>query len=92
MESIKNTILNQQKFDTKSAEDDRKEKEKARRSQKEKDLEGKFQGLKTVASKVLAPIKSMWERLLDFVTTIFLGRVANFINSELYGKETDFFF
>ncbi len=76
MESIKNTILNQQKFDTKSAEDDRKEKEKARRSDKEKDLEGKFQGLKTVASKVLAPIKSMWERLLDFVTTIFLGRVA----------------
>ena len=60
MESIKNTILNQQKFDTKSAEDDRKEKEKARRSDKEKDLEGKFQGLKTVASKVLAPIKSMW--------------------------------
>ncbi len=76
MESIKNTILNQQKFDTKSAEDDRKEKEKAARSKKEKDLEGKFQGLKTVASKVLAPIKSMWERLLDFVTTIFLGRVA----------------
>ena len=76
MESIKNTILNQQKFDTKSAEDDRKEKEKARRSDKEKDLEGKFQGLKTVASKVLAPIKSMWERLLDFVTTIFLGRFA----------------
>ena len=76
MESIKNTILNQQKFDTKSAEDDRKEKEKARRSDKEKDLEGKFQGLKTVASKVLAPIKSMWEKLLDFVTTIFLGRFA----------------
>jgi len=76
MESIKNTILNQQKFDTKSAEDDRKEKEKAGRLKKEKDLEGKFQGLKTVASKVLAPIKSMWERLLDFVTTIFLGRVA----------------
>ena len=47
-----------------------------RDGKKEKDLEGKFQGLKTVASKVLAPIKSMWERLLDFETTIFLGRVA----------------
>ena len=34
-------------------------------------------------------------RYTDFVSLtapigIFLGRVANFINSELYGKETDF--
>ena len=35
-----------------------------------KDLEDKFQGIKAIADKVLAPIKSIWETILNFITTV----------------------
>ena len=76
MGSIKNTILEQQKVDVKAAEADRKEAEKTSRAKQEKGLEGKFKGLTKIATKVLSPVKSLWERIVDFVKTIFLGRVA----------------
>ena len=76
MDSIKNTVLDQQKLDEKSAERQRKDVEKASRAKQEKDLESKFSGLKQIGSKVLGPVKSLWEKLLNFITTILLGRVA----------------
>ena len=76
MDSIKNTIIEQQRVDKRSAEDERKAAEKAARGKQEKDLESKFTGLKQTASKVLAPVKSLWEKLLNFITTIFLGKAA----------------
>ena len=76
MDSIKNTIIDQQEVDKGIAEDDRKAAEKAARGNQEKDLEGKFTGLKQTASKVLAPVKSVWEKIINFITTIFLGKIA----------------
>ena len=76
MDSIKNTVLDQQKLDEKSAERQRKDAEKASRAKQEKDLESKFSGIKQIGSKVLGPVKSLWEKLLNFITTILLGRVA----------------
>ena len=76
MDSIKNTIIDQQEVDKGIAEDDRKAAEKAARGKQEKDLEGKFTGLKQTASKVLAPVKSVWEKIINFITTIFLGKIA----------------
>ncbi len=76
MDSIKNTIVEQQGVDKDIAEDERKAAEKASRGKQEKDLEGKFQGLRTVASKVLAPVQSVWEKIINFIRTVFLGKIA----------------
>ena len=77
MDSIKNTIIEQQDVDKGIAEDDRRAKEKATRGNQEKNLEeDKFAGLKQTAKKVLAPVKSVWEKILKFITTIFLGKLA----------------
>ena len=61
MDSIKNTIIDQQEVDKGTAEDERKAAEKASRGKQEKDLEGKFSGLRQTAAKVLAPVKSIWD-------------------------------
>ena len=76
MDSIKNTIIDQQRVDKGIAEDERKAAEKASRGKQEKDLESNFTGLKQTASKVLAPVKSVWEKIINFITTIFLGKIA----------------
>ena len=76
MDGIRDTLIAQNKVDSKSAEDERKAAEKAARGKQEKDLEGKFQGIRSVADKVLAPIKSIWETIVNFITTVFLGKLA----------------
>ena len=76
MDGIRDTLIEKNKVDADEAEDDRKEKEKAARKTKEKDLEGKFQGIKKVADKVLAPVKSIWETIMNFVTTVILGKIG----------------
>ena len=87
MDSIKNTIVEQQGVDKDIAEDERKAAEKASRGKQEKDLEGKFQGLRTVASKVLAPVQSVWEKIINFITTVLLGKVAIKLFSWFADKE-----
>ena len=72
MDGIRDTLIAQNQVDANAAEDERKAAEQASRGKQEKDLEGKFQGLKQVANKVLAPVKGIWEQLINFVTTIFL--------------------
>ena len=69
-------LIDRQKFERDVSERDRKEAEKAARAGSEKKLEGKFVGLQKIARKVLAPAMSLWDRLWDFLSTIFLGRVA----------------
>ena len=76
MDSIKNTIVEQQGVDKDIAEDERKAAEQASRGKQEKALESKFTGLKQTAAKVLAPVKSIWDKLIGFVTTVLLGKVA----------------
>ncbi len=76
MDGIRDTLIAQNQVDANAAEDERKAAEQASRGKQEKDLEGKFQGLKQVANKVLAPVKGIWEQLINFVTTIFLGKIA----------------
>ena len=87
MDSIKNTIVEQQRVDKGIAEDERKAAEKASRGKQEKDLEGKFSGLKQTAEKVLAPVKSVWEKIINFITTVLLGKVAIKLFSWFADKE-----
>ena len=90
MDAIKNTILDQQEVDRGSAEDARVAAEKAGRGKQEKDLEeDKFEGLKQTAQKVLAPVKSVWDKILHFLTTIFLGKIAMKLFAWFADKENE---
>ena len=74
---IVDVLVEEQEFKSDSAEDERKRLEALTRGKKEKDLEkDKFVGLKKVGEKVLAPVKSLWEKLWGFLQTLLLGRFA----------------
>ena len=73
--SISETIKAQKKFSDASSGYDRRKEEQDKRALKESNLEKRFEGLKKVAEKIIAPVKSLLDRLLNFFTTIILGRV-----------------
>ena len=51
-------------------------KEREGRAKKEKKLESNvFKGLAKATDKIIAPVKSLFEKLFNFITTIFIGRV-----------------
>lgn len=55
---------------------DKKEKENKKRKEREDKLEKKpFEAIKKIADKIIAPVKSLFERLFDFIGKIILGRV-----------------
>ena len=69
-------LKKQQKDDAKREKNRRKSEERQRRSKKEERLEkGIFKGLTKTIGKVLAPVKNMFSKLLDFIGTVLLGRV-----------------
>ena len=67
--------LTQQNKDQKKAnERSRKEAEDARRALAESRLESGFKKAIQVAEKIIAPVKSLLKRIIDFFTAIFIGR------------------
>ena len=76
MDGIRDNLIDQNKIDKKSAIDQRKEDEKKKRSLKESALEGVKSTLKSAGEAMLKPFKSLWDTVLDFLKTIFFGRVA----------------
>ena len=66
------TILNG--LTKKSSEKDRQAKETARRGAREKDLESGFSKALNIAEKVIAPVKSILQRIIDFFLAVFIGR------------------
>ena len=58
--------------------------EAARVSGEEKEAKGRekgletnvFSGLKKTGEKIMKPVKSLWEKILNFFTTVFLGRAV----------------
>jgi len=62
-------------LDDASAYDKRKA-EQEKRQLAESKLEKRFDGLKKVAEKVIAPVKNILDRIIDFFVTVFLGRVV----------------
>lgn len=74
--SILETLKKQKKVSEDSSEYDRKNKEREKRSLAESKLEKRFEGLKKVAEKIIAPVKSLLSRILDFFTTIIFGRIV----------------
>ena len=75
--SIRDTLIEKNKFDADQSKKDKQSAERERRAGKEKKLEsGAFKGLKKATEKVLAPVKSLFEKVFDFIKTVILGRIV----------------
>ena len=76
IDSILETLRDQEDLKKKKAKQDRRTAEKQKRKGKEDKLEGGiFKGLAKATDKVLKPVKSLFERIFDFIKTVILGRV-----------------
>jgi len=74
IDSILEVIKKDQKFEEKQANKEKKKEEREKRSVSESKLEKKDNVLLKTAKKVLAPVKSIFDKIIEFFTTIFLGR------------------
>jgi hypothetical protein len=76
IDSILETLRQEQKFKKQVAAKNKKDKERKRRSDSEDKLENKgFSALGKSVGKVLKPVKSIFDRLLKFLFTLFIGRL-----------------
>lgn len=74
--SISETLKAQKKISDDSVTYDRKKAEQDKRALAESNLEKRFEGLKKVAEKIIAPVKSILDRIIEFLTTVLLGRIV----------------
>ncbi len=74
--SIAAILAGRQKALDNAAAFDRRKAEQEKRGVAEGNLEKKFEGLKSDAEKVISPVKSILDRIIDFFVTVFLGRVV----------------
>ena len=67
--------LTQQNKDVKKKADlDRKSSENKKRAEKESALEKGFGKVMKIAEKILAPVKSILQKIIEFITAVFFGR------------------
>ena len=74
--SIAEILAGRKKTLDNAAAFDRRRAEQEKRGLAEDNLEKKFEGLKSEAEKVISPVKSILDRIIDFFVTVFLGRVV----------------
>jgi hypothetical protein len=74
LNSILDNLKKQFKFDKKKEDDDRKEEEREKRSKRESALEGVKKVGKGIVDKVVAPFKSIFDRIWNFIFYTLLGR------------------
>ncbi|MFZ9249312.1 MAG: hypothetical protein ACO23D_05925, partial [Candidatus Nanopelagicales bacterium] len=55
---------------------ERRKAEQDKRALSESKLEKRFEGLKKVAEKIISPVKSILDRILEFLTTVLFGRIV----------------
>ena len=76
IDSILNTLKEEQKLKKKESDRSRKASEQRSREAKEKRLESNvFGNLFKSTQKILKPVKSIFDRLLNFIGTVLLGRI-----------------
>jgi hypothetical protein len=73
--SIAETLKAQKKTSGAASENERKKAEREKRGLVESKLEKAFGGIINVAQKIIAPVKSIIDRILDFIKTVILGRI-----------------
>ncbi len=77
VESIVDTLQAQYKEQLDAARDAKKDAEQAKRDKAEKGLEGaQWDGIKKAGQKVIKPFKSVWDKILGFLSTVLFGRIA----------------
>ncbi len=74
--SIAEILSEQKKLKDSSTSYDRRKAEQEKRDLAESKLEKRFDGLKKAAEKILAPVKSLLDKIINFIVTVFLGRVV----------------
>ena len=77
--SIRETLIGQQKVSQEQASEQRQQQQDKKRGMKEKALEagGKIMGgAKKVGEKILAPVQSLWTKLMNFLVGVLLGRTV----------------
>ncbi len=75
LNSILGTLKKQNKLYTKQAEKDRKAKEKKKRGAQEEKLESPLKKFLGAATKLVKPVKSFLDGLLEFFVKVFIGRL-----------------
>ena len=76
MTSIATILAGKKKLEDDSAAYDKRKAEQEKRALAENKLEKRFDGLKKAAEKVLAPVKSILDRITDFLVNVLLGRIV----------------
>jgi len=77
LDSILETLTNINNFDREQSTRQRTDAENKRRSQRETDLESKpFEGIKKALSAITKPFQSIWDRIVNFITNVILGRIV----------------
>ena len=74
LDNIIEILKNQNSLIKETAEEDRKKKEKERRAKLEAGLEKGFKKAVDGAMKIVAPVKSLLQKIIDFFMAILLGR------------------
>lgn len=74
--SIAETLKQQRKISDDASSYDKRKAEQEKRGLTESKLEKRFEGLKKVAEKIIAPVKSLLDKILQFFTTVILGRIV----------------
>ena len=72
--NIADILKKQYKLKEKSTEQDRKRAEQQKRKLQEAGLEKRFKGILKTAEKIVAPVRSIFDRILQFLTNILLGK------------------
>ena len=74
--SIAEILANQQKQKENAAAYERRRAEQEKRGLEESKLEKTFKGIAKTAEKIIAPVKSLLDRILNFIGTVILGRIV----------------
>jgi hypothetical protein len=74
--SIATILAGRKKALNDTAAFDRRKAEQEKRGLAEANLEKRFEGLKSAAEQVIAPVKSILDKIIQFFVTVFLGRVV----------------
>jgi len=72
--NIADTLKKQYDLKKKFTEEERRRAEQQKRKLQEAGLEKRFKGILKTAQKIIAPIRSIFDRIIQFLTMVFLGK------------------
>ena len=86
LDDIIKSLIDQDKTERKNSENQRKKRETSKRAGVESGLEKGFSAVQKVAEKVIAPVKSILDKIINFFVTLLVGR-AIYLLIDWIGKK-----